>query len=504
MRDHHFGRRQFLKIGAGVGTSLAVGGAEPASPAAKRDNPIVQENSKPGTNAWQLQRTEFDDPITLASYPLNRRLRSSAIEGYVSKTSALPGDSVDFMISMRKPGSCLIDFYRMGYYGGAGGRHMATLGPFKTTPQPVPMMTMERLRECAWEKTTSFTIPKDWPSGVYLGKLTRDENWGPQSYIVFIVKEHRGCDLLFQSADLTWQAYNKWPGKDSMYDDGTPEVWYTGPNVRVSFERPYAKYCQVVDAPLSAGSGSFLLWEHPLSFWLEQHGYDVTYCSNVDLDLDPGILRMPQALLSVGHDEYWSRRMLENAIAARDEGLSIAFLSGNAVSGEIIFYNSSLTGAPCRAMARKVVFPDEQTLMGSSSYGPGYGDWVVTKPEHWIYEGTGLKAGDSIPGVIGWEHHGAPFADIKGLEVVASCPLFPPAARDDVEQPKVHSAVVYPGPKGNWVFNAGTIWWSEGLSAPPGHIPARTFAGPFGVDSRIQRITKNVLDRMIKETPRRA
>ena len=117
MRDHNFGRRQFLKIGAGVGTSLAVRGAEPASPAAKRDNPIVQENSKPGTNAWQLRRTEFDDPVTLASYPLNRQLRSSAIEGYVSKTSALPGESVDFMVSMRQPGSCLIDFYRMGYYG---------------------------------------------------------------------------------------------------------------------------------------------------------------------------------------------------------------------------------------------------------------------------------------------------------------------------------------------------------------------------------------------------
>ena len=24
-----------------------------------------------------------------------------------------------------------------------------------------------------------------------------------------------------------------------------------------------------------------------------------------------------------------------------------------------------------------------------------------------------------------------------------------------------HSSVIYPGPKGNWVFNAGTIWWAE-------------------------------------------
>lgn len=65
--------------------------------------------------------------------------------------------------------------------------------------------------------------------------------------------------------------------------------------------------------------------------------------------------------------------------------------------------------------------------------------------------------------------------------------------------------MVYPGPKGNWVFNAGTIWWPDGLSAPPGHIPARTFiAGRFGVNPAIQIMTRNVLQRMMKETPRRS
>ncbi len=212
---------------------------------------------------------------------------------------------------------------------------------------------------------------------------------------------------------------------------------------------------------------------------------------------------MTQALFSVGHDEYWSAQMVESAVKARDAGLSIAFLSGNAVSGEIIFYDSSVTGAPCRAFARLERFRGkERRLMGSSTYGPGYGDWVVTKPEHWIYEGTNLKAGDSISGVIGWEYHGPPFADIKGLEVVAAGPLFPD--QTPTGGSKEHAAVVYPGPKGNWVFNAGTIWWSEGLSQPPGHIPGRTFSGPFGVEGRIQRITRNVLDRMIKDTPRRA
>ena len=57
--------------------------------------------------------------------------------------------------------------------------------------------------------------------------------------------------------------------------------------MRVSWDRPYGKYCQVVDAPLSQGSGEFLLWEFPLAFWMEKEGYDVSYISNVDTHIDP-------------------------------------------------------------------------------------------------------------------------------------------------------------------------------------------------------------------------
>lgn len=185
------------------------------------------ENSKPGTTEWQLQYVRFDDPVTMASYPLIRCLRSSVIEGFVSRTSLLPGESLDFKVSMNPPGRFLIDIYRMGYYGGTGGRHMATLGSFAGKTQPVPMMTVERLRECNWETADTFTIPKDWPSGVYLGKLTRDEQFGNQSYVIFVVKEHRKSDVLCQVSDLTWQAYNKWPGRDSLYNAGT-EWWSEG------------------------------------------------------------------------------------------------------------------------------------------------------------------------------------------------------------------------------------------------------------------------------------
>src|SRR5438445_7417563 len=167
MSKHPMGRRHFVNLAAAASATPLL--TKPA-PAASKDNRIVEENRKPGTAEWQLRFHSFDDPVTMASYPLNRRLRHSAIEGYVSKTSVPAGEPIDFMVSMKPAGNFLLDIYRMGYYGGTGARHMVRLGPHKATSQPVPMMTIERLRECAWEKSISLTIPKDWPSGVYLGK----------------------------------------------------------------------------------------------------------------------------------------------------------------------------------------------------------------------------------------------------------------------------------------------------------------------------------------------
>ena len=136
--------------------------------------------------------------------------------------------------------------------------------------------------------------------------------------------------------------------------------------------------------------------------------------------------------------------------------------------------------------------------MGVTSYGPGYGDWVVKNGEHWIYKDTGLKSGDKIPAIIGWEYHGVPLPDYKGLEVVAESPMH------QTESQPLHSAIVYPWSKGNWVFNAGTIWWAEGLSQPPGHIPAGQNSSmlTFGVNPHVQKITSNILNRMIKDSRR--
>ena len=130
-----------------------------------------------------------------------------------------------------------------------------------------------------------------------------------QSYIVFIVRD-RGRPTFSSSAATT-------PGRRTT--DGRTITRCTpiptaslGSGRSVSFDRPYGKYAQIFDNPLSVGSGEFLLWEFPLSYWLEKHGYDVTYCSNSDM-IDPAQIRRASVFLSVGHDEYWDPRQYDAA-----------------------------------------------------------------------------------------------------------------------------------------------------------------------------------------------
>src|SRR5262249_5721892 len=223
----------------------------------------------------------------------------------------------------------------------------------------------------------------------------------------------------------------------------------------------------------------------------EKEGYDVTYISNIDTHADGKGLLRAKGFLSVGHDEYWTQQMYDNVRHARDEGVNLAFLSGNAVSG-IIYLNSSTDGRPNRVFGRIQRFQNEPELMGAKSHGVGMADWVCAVPDHWVFAGTGMKKGDGIPDLVGWEYHGRPVGSQKSLVVVATSPI---RGRQKAEP---HTATVYDGPKGNIVFNAGTCWWNMPLSSPPGFVnpPKRDFSQN---DPRVQQITRNVLNKMIGE-----
>ncbi len=469
---------------------------------------IERENKKPGVRNWQLTRVR----INQGNY------RTSLIEGYCSHQSIAAGETLKIFVSTKPQRQFAIDVYRMGYYGGTGARKMTTLGPLDGHAQPVPELgpTPGRLRECDWEPSAELKIRDDWPSGVYLGKLTTipstksEPYW--QSYVIFIVRDERPADVLFQCSDNTWQAYNRWPVNESLYThpDGAH-----APDVAVSFDRPYGKYVQIFEHPLSIGSGEFLLWEFPLCYWLEQHGYDVTYGSNCDT-VDAEFLTRCRTFISVGHDEYWDSRQYHAVKAAIDAGVSVLWLSGNSVF-IVSPFSPNLRGAFNRIITRAGAYgpirqdehasyqqlfagltgtgPDERNIIGARSVVPfnGGGDWTCVQPNHWIFDGTAMKHGESIPGLVGWEHHGEPDLEREGLQVLAEGPVWAGGTREGR-----YAATIFPGPQNNFVFNAATIFWSQDLSTPPGHmIPWSHWSRPHGSDPRVQQITHNLLRRAI-------
>jgi len=78
-------------------------------------NPIQDENKKTGSSGWKLLQG-----------------RSTDIEGYASLTSVNIGQPISFFVSTTSS-TYDIEIYRMGYYGGAGGREVfesPSLNPF--------------------------------------------------------------------------------------------------------------------------------------------------------------------------------------------------------------------------------------------------------------------------------------------------------------------------------------------------------------------------------------
>src|SRR5207253_1303544 len=214
--------------------------------------------------------------------------------------------------------SFTIAFYRMGWYGGLGGRLMLQTGAISGMHNPVcPVVDASTLLiACNWAPSYTLTVPTSWTDGVYLAVLS--SSTGYQNYVPFVVRDDsRQAGVLYQQPTNTYEAYNNWGGK-SLYtfnSTGSTRAY------KVSYDRPYA----------ADGSADYFGWEVYTVQWLEQKGYDVTYGTDVDTQTNPNRLRSVRAVIVPGHSEYWTKGMYDAAQTARDGGVNLAFLGSNDV-----------------------------------------------------------------------------------------------------------------------------------------------------------------------------
>ncbi len=285
-------------------------------------NAIEAENCKPGNPSSEWDITGAGDP---------------GIQGFATDISVNKGETVRFKVQTDASGY-LLDIYRIGYYGGSGARKVATVQPTASLPQIQPACVNDsatKLTDCGnWAESASWAVPAYAVSGVYVAKLIRPDTGGA-SHIIFIVRDDTGgSDLLFKTSDTTWQAYNSFGLGFIEY----PDYGYPSQKaVKASYNRPF------LTRATNNGLGAynwFFQSEYPMIRWLEANGYNVSYFTSVDADRRGTEILEHKALLSVGHDEYWSGQMRTNVEAARAAGVHLAFFSGNSIYRKIRWENS--------------------------------------------------------------------------------------------------------------------------------------------------------------------
>jgi hypothetical protein len=271
-------------------------------------NPVACENQLPGNPAGEWDISGSGD---------------STIQGFATDISVNKGDTVHFKVDTTAP-NFQIDIFRLGYYGGNGARKVATIPSTAGLSQANCLTSSTTgLVDCGnWFESTTWAVPATAVSGIYIAKLTRLDTGGA-SHIVFVVRDDAGLsDVLFQTSDTTWQAYNDYGG-NSLYS-GAPGT-NPGRAYKVSYNRPF-----------NTRGNSAQDWlfnaEYPMVRWLEANGYNVSYFTGVDTDrFGASLLTNHRVFMSTGHDEYWSGPQRANVEAARGAGVNLAFFSGNEV-----------------------------------------------------------------------------------------------------------------------------------------------------------------------------
>ncbi len=279
-------------------------------------NPIVCENQNPGTTAWAISGAG-----------------DLTIQGFATDISVNVGQTINFKVST--PASKWhIDIYRLGYYQGNGGRFITTIQASAPLPQTQPACVTDAktsLYDCGnWGVSASWQVPSTAVSGLYIAIPTRGDTGGA-SHIPFIVRNDAShSDILVQTSDETWEAYNPYGGH-SLYGD----TGFNLPNraFKVSYNRPYWT------RNLEAATWLFNA-EYPMIKWLEANGYDVTYFTHVDAVRNASLITNHKVYLSVGHDEYWSGPQRANIQSALGAGVNLGFFSGNEVFWKTRWENS--------------------------------------------------------------------------------------------------------------------------------------------------------------------
>ena len=448
---------------APAGTTSAPSSPQPSAPASAAAGPaswpsaaaVRFEDSRPGSAAW-------NKGISFAlSYPLN---------GFADHASVLPGASVRLFISS-VDGPVTVQAFRMGWYGGVGARLVQSYPSVTRVSQPAGTMSAATHTYSDANWTPSLTVDTTgWVPGDYLFLLTDAQGHGRWVPLTVRSSSTSGAIVLI-NAVTTWQAYNAYGGY-SLYQG--PHGGYADRAYAVSFDRP-------ID--YGAGAGDFYGNELPVVQLAEKLDLPVAYVTDTDIDADPHLLDGARAVISLGHDEYWSQAMRDEVTRDRDaHGMNVAFLGANAVYRHIRmsatpigperletdYKDGSIDPIrhtdPAEATYQWRYGPDprpESVLTGAYyQCNPVQGDMVVADPSNWLFHGVSVSAGMHLSGLAGHEYDQVDLAvpTPRPIDVLFHSPVVCNGKHG------FQDSAYYTTPSGAGGFDSGTSAWICGLT----------------------------------------
>jgi N,N-dimethylformamidase beta subunit-like protein len=433
------------------------------------------ENLRRGTRDWRITNLG----------------RPHAIEGFASRVSVLPGQSFRLYVSTTAA-AFGVKAYRMGWYRGDRARLVWASGAIRGRRQARRRVRRAtRMVTAPWRP--SLTVPTvGWPPGAYLLRL--DAASGAQRYVPITVRSAATAGkVVLLLGTTTWQAYNQWGGYSLYAGPGGA----AGRAYAVSFDRPYD----------GDGAQLFLAFdEAPIALAEKTAGVPLAYETDNDLAAQPGLLDGARAVISLGHDEYYSASMRAALLTARGAGTNLAFLGANAMFRHIRLASSALGPGRIEICYKDATLdpmyrrhkaattqdwryppdPRPESVITGVLYecNPVSAAYVVFDPGNWIFAGTGVRRGTSFAGLVGPEYDRlnprVPFP--RPLEVLSHSPVVCGGVRSHSD------SAYYTVPSGAGVFASGTMRWVCAMRVPVcGHGVSRA-ARAF-----VDRATQNLL-----------
>jgi N,N-dimethylformamidase beta subunit-like protein len=347
------------------------------------------------------------------------------------------------------------------------------------------------------------------------------------------------------ASDITWNAYNAFGGRSNyVHAAGLPpapdvnrrqtlpryrvrghEEWGVTTYPPLSFDRPEPENQitpggRITDPITGRDACALAAAEWRLLGWLEREGYD--HDLYAETQFDAGLLDLShyRVLILNCHPEYWTTRMYDRLKRwVHDTGGRLVYLGGNGLNCavDLVFptdpprpasrHGDATSSAPPTAMTVRngaaaelaprraqvdsrfgLAHEPEARLLGVGYTRAGLltaAPYEVLDPSHWIFEGTGVRAGDLIGrhtlntrvpgGASGHETDKVTANSPAGIDVVA---------RGTNPSSGGAEMTTYTTAAGGRVFAAGSI----------------NFVTALPIDDVLSRVVRNVLDSFLSGT----